>query len=143
MKTYRPARVAEVIREVAAETILFRLQDPRVRGVTVTRVEVPSDLQSAKVYVSVMGSEQEAQQCLEGLTRSAGFIQRQLAGRLKLRYTPALSFHLDQGIKNSAEVSRLLQQEGFGPGETTAPEEGSEIAAVGDEADRPAREHQP
>jgi ribosome-binding factor A len=130
MKTFRPARVAEVIREVAAETILFRLQDPRVRSVTVTRVEVPSDLQTAKIYVSVMGTDQEAQQCLEGLTSSAGFIQRQLAGRLKLRYTPALSFHLDRGIKNSAEVSRLLQQEGFAPAEMKEDEEGSEIGAT-------------
>lgn len=140
MKTFRPARVAEVIREVAAETILFRLQDPRVRGVTVTRVEVPSDLQTAKIYVSVMGSDQDARQCLDGLSRSAGFIQRQLAGRLKLRYTPALSFHLDRGIKNSAEVTRLLHQEGLGQTEMKEAEEGSEIMAAGDEASRPARE---
>lgn len=115
MKSYRPARVAEVIREVAAETILFKMQDPRVRGVTVTRVEVPSDLQSAKIYVSVMGSAAEVQQCLHGLNRSSGYVQRQLADRLKLRYTPALSFHVDVGLKNSQTVNRILQQEGLAP----------------------------
>src|SRR5262245_34071069 len=113
MKSYRPARVAEVIREVAAETILFKMQDPRIRGVTVTRVEVPSDLQTAKVYVSVMGSESDAAQALDGLNGSAGYIQRHLADRLKLRYTPALSFHLDKGLKNSQVVRKLLQEEGF------------------------------
>jgi ribosome-binding factor A len=144
MKTFRPARVAEVIREVAAETILFRLQDPRVRGVTVTRVEVPSDLQTAKIYVTVMGTEQDAQQCLQGLTHSAGFIQRQLAGRLKLRYTPTLSFVLDRGQQNSTEVSRLLRQEGFGP---TSPsqviEDGSDTGAAGLEPGRLAGEQEP
>ncbi len=147
MKSFRPARVAEVIREVAAETILFRLQDPRVRNVTVTRVEVPSDLLTAKVYVSVLGTDQEARQCLEGLTSSAGFIQRRLADRLKLRYTPTLSFHIDKGLKNSQEVSRLLQQEGHGPDHAETTQDGTEMTAVGhegespDHADRPAREH--
>src|SRR3954452_17451120 len=126
MKSFRPARVAEVIREVAAETILFRLQDPRVRNVTVTRVEVPSDLLTAKVYVSVMGTEQDAKQTLEGLSSSAGFIQRQLADRLKLRYTPTLSFQLDKGLKNSQEVTRLLQREGPGPDHAELTKEGSE-----------------
>jgi len=146
MKSFRPARIAEVIREVAAETILFRLQDPRVRNVTVTRVEVPGDLLSAKVYVSVLGTEQDAQQVLEGLTSSAGFIQRQLAGRLKLRYTPMLSFHADRGLKNSQEVTRLLRQEGQtqdgdGLDEAELTKDGTEETAVGDDANRPAREH--
>lgn len=147
MKSFRPARIAEVIREVAAETILFRLQDPRVRNVTVTRVEVPGDLLTAKVYVSIMGSDQEARQSLEGLTSSAGFIQRQLADRLKLRYTPTLSFHLDKGVKNIQEVTRLLQQEGPGPDQAERTKDGTETTAVGNEtdasddaADRPARE---
>ena len=59
MKSHRVARVAEVIREVAAETILFELQDPRIKHVTVTRAEVSADLQIAKVFVSVMGTERE------------------------------------------------------------------------------------
>ena len=61
MKTHRLARVAEAIREVASETILFELRDPRVKMVTVTRAEVSGDLQHAKVYVSIMGSEREQQ----------------------------------------------------------------------------------
>ena len=56
MKTHRLARVAEAIREVASETILFELRDPRVKMVTVTRAEVSGDLQHAKVFVSIMGT---------------------------------------------------------------------------------------
>src|SRR5262249_16185263 len=59
MKIHRLARVAEAIREVASETILFELRDPRVKKVTVTRAEVSGDLQHAKVYVSIMGTEKE------------------------------------------------------------------------------------
>lgn len=139
MKSYRPARIAEVIREVAAETILFRMQDPRIRGVTVTRVEVPSDLQSAKIYVSVMGSDSDVEQCLDGLNHSAGYVQRHLADRLKLRYTPALSFHLDKGLKNSQDVHKLLHQEGFSTDQEQS-EEGSEHTAAGDE---PAQAREP
>ncbi len=110
MKTHRLARVAEAIREVASETILFELRDPRVKGVTVTRAEVSGDLQHAKVYVSVMGSEREQQLCMHGLKHAAGFVQGKLAGRLQTRFTPVLEFVLDPGVKNSIEISRLINE---------------------------------
>src|SRR5437773_6155552 len=101
MKTHRLARVAEAIREVASETILFELRDPRIKGVTVTRAEVSGDLQHAKVYVSIMGSPKEEQLALHGLRHAAGFIQSKLASRLQTRFTPAIAFILDQGVKKS------------------------------------------
>lgn len=110
MKSHRVARVAEVVREVASETILFELRDPRVKGVTVTRAEVSGDLQHAKVYVSIMGTEQEKKLCLYGLKRSAGFIQSKLAGRMRTRYTPVLTFEIDEGVKKSIEISRLINE---------------------------------
>jgi len=110
MKRHRLARVSEVIREVASETILFGVRDPRVKGVTVTRAEVSGDLQHAKVYVSVMGTDKEQQLCMHGLEHAAGFIQSKLAGRLQTRYTPLIHFVLDQGVKNSIEVSRLINE---------------------------------
>jgi ribosome-binding factor A len=140
MKSYRPARVAEVIREVAAETILFKMSDPRVRGVTVTRVEVPTDLQSAKIYVSIMGTKAEAQQCLVGLHSSAGFIQRHLADRLKLRYTPALSFHEDVGLKNSQAVHQLLKQEGLATASPVSDSEEGPATASDDNSSDDAQE---
>ena len=110
MKPHRLARVAEVIREVASETILFELRDPRVKGVTVTRTEVSADLQHAKVFISIMGSPKEQQLCLHGLKHAAGFIQSKLASRLQTRFTPVLTFVLDEGVKKSIEISRLIQE---------------------------------
>ena len=110
MKAHRPARVAEVVREVASETILFELRDPRVKGVTVTRAEVSGDLQHAKVYVSIMGTPKEQQLCMHGLRHAAGFIQSKLAERLRTRYTPSIRMVLDEGVKKSIEVSRLINE---------------------------------
>jgi ribosome-binding factor A len=110
MKTHRLARVAEVVREVASETILFELRDPRIKGVTVTRTEVSGDLQHAKVHVSVMGSQKEQDLCMHGLRNAAGYIQSKLAGRLKTRFTPMVQFSLDQGVKKSIEVARLINE---------------------------------
>jgi ribosome-binding factor A len=110
MKPHRLARVAEVVREVASETILFELRDPRVQGVTVTRTEVSGDLQHAKVYVSVMGTPKEQELCLHGLRHAAGFIQSKLATRLQTRFTPVLQFVLDQGVKKSIEMTRLINE---------------------------------
>src|SRR5204863_9153652 len=99
MKAHRIARVAEAIREVASETILFEMRDPRVKSVTVTRAEVSGDLQHAKVYVSIMGSAKEQQLTMHGLRHAAGFIQSKLAQRLQTRFTPVLQFVLDEGVK--------------------------------------------
>ena len=110
MKTHRLARVAEVVREVAAETILFELQDPRIKGVTVTRTEVAADLQHAKVFVSLMGTQKEQDLCMHGLRHSAGFVQAKLAARLKTRYTPVIKFVVDEGVKKSIEVTRLINE---------------------------------
>jgi len=110
MKAHRLARVAEVVREVASQTILFELRDPRVKGVTVTRAEVSGDLQHAKVFVSIMGSAQEQQLCMHGLRHAAGFVQSKLASRLQTRFTPVIQFVLDQGVKKSIEITRLINE---------------------------------
>ncbi len=110
MKPHRLARVSEVVREIASETILFDLQDPRIKGVTVTRAEVSGDLQHAKVYVSVMGTPKEQELCLHGLKHAAGYIQSKLATRLQTRFTPAINFVLDQGVKKSIEMTRLINE---------------------------------
>ena len=129
MKTHRLARVAEVIREVAATTILFELRDPRVKNVTVTRAEVAADLQHAKVYVSVMGTEAEQRTTLKGLQNAAGFIQSKLADRLLTRFLPVLTFVLDDGPKKSIEVSRILAEERKRREETA----GAEVDETADE----------
>ena len=110
MKTHRLARVAEAIREVVSETILYELNDPRVKMVTVTRAEVSGDLQHAKVYVSIMGSPNEQKLTMHGLRHASGFVQAKLAKRLQTRFTPVIRFVLDQGVKNSIEMTRLINE---------------------------------
>src|SRR5262245_48053706 len=111
MKQHRLARVAEVIREVASEATLYEVKDPRLKLTTVRRDEVPADLQHAKVHVSVMGSDRDRNLTLHGLKSAAGFIQSKLGDRMRTRYTPALEFVLDEGVRNSQEVARLLNEE--------------------------------
>ncbi|HXG10796.1 MAG TPA: 30S ribosome-binding factor RbfA [Gemmataceae bacterium] len=122
MKAYRLERVAEAIREVASETILFELRDPRIKGVTVTRAEVSGDLQHAKVYVSVMGTPKEQELCMHGLRSAAGFVQSKLAARLQTRFTPQLRFVLDQGVKKSIEMTRLINE---AKGQPASPDRGA------------------
>lgn len=109
MSSRRSLKAAEAIREVVSMAILTELQDPRVQDVTVTHVEVPVDLRSAKVHVSVMGDERKQQLSLHGLKSSAGFLQRRVAEKIEIRYTPRLEFVLDQGIKKSIQIAELLQ----------------------------------
>jgi ribosome-binding factor A len=120
MKAHRLARVSEVVREVAASTILFELKDPRVKNVTVTRAEVSADLQHAKVYVSLMGTEKEQNLTMHGLKAAAGFIQSKLAKRLTSRYVPHVTFVLDEGVKKSIEIARLIREEQLKRGEVAA-----------------------
>jgi ribosome-binding factor A len=110
MKSHRLARVNEVVREVAAEAVLFELKDPRVKGVTVTRADVSADLQHAKVYVSVMGTEAAQKLTMHGLKASAGFVQSKLAKRLTTRFVPHVTFVLDDGVKKSLEIARLIKE---------------------------------
>lgn len=101
--------------------ILAELKDPRVQNVTVTYVEVASDMRHAKVHVSVMGDETHQKLCLRGLQSAAGFLQSKIAERIEIRYTPKLSFVLDQGIKRSIEIAQILKQ--VLPPEKAAPDE--------------------
>ncbi len=89
--------------------ILTDLKDPRVRDVTVTYVEVSPDMRQAKVHVSVMGDETKQQLSLRGLQNAAGFLQTKVAKRIDTRYTPRLAFVLDLGVKQSIEISQILQ----------------------------------
>jgi ribosome-binding factor A len=127
------ARIAEVVREVSAATILYELRDPRVKQVTVTRAEVSADLQHATVYVSIMGSEREQNLGLHGLQSAAGFIQSRLADRMQTRFTPVIRFEIDQGVKNSLEIARILREEAARhPGGAEAPPEEADAEGPAD-----------
>jgi len=133
----RTLKAAEAIRQVVGMAILTEIQDPRVKDVTVVRAEVSGDMQTAKVYVSVMGDEAKQNLCLKGLKSCAGFLQSKIAKRMEMRYVPHLQFVLDQGVKNQLLVSKMLAEE-FGGASTVndepdADDEGYEDDYEGDD----------
>lgn len=110
MSSRRTLKAAEAIREVVSMAILTELRDPRIEGVTVTQVEVTPDMRGAKVFVSIMGNEAKQNLCLRGLQNSAGFLQSKVAERIDTRYTPRLRFELDQGVKKSIAIAKMLSE---------------------------------
>jgi ribosome-binding factor A len=108
MTSRRVQKAAQAIREVVSMAIIADLRDPRIADVTVTYVEVSADLRLAKVHISVMGDEIKQNLCLHGLRSSAGFLQNKISNRIDTRYTPRLRFELDQGVKTSIAISKLL-----------------------------------
>ncbi len=134
MTSRRVLKAAEAIREVVSSAILLELKDPRIQDVTVTYVEVSPDMRYAKVHVSVMGDETKQRLSLHGLQSAAGFLQSKIAQRIDTRYTPRLQFLLDQGVKHSIEVSRILSE--LFPGRTsTTGSESNDSSELDEDAD--------
>src|SRR4051794_6702684 len=107
----RMRRINEVLREVVGAAIAGELSDPRIGFVTVTSVETSPDLRTAKVFVSVLGSEEERQATLEGLRSSHGVIQSRIAAETRMKRTPTLTFHYDETVERGMRISRLLDSE--------------------------------
>jgi ribosome-binding factor A len=109
--SHRIERVNTLIRKELSELIQYQLRDPRLAEfVTVTAVETSADLKFAKVFVSSIGGEQEKEKILRVLRAAAGFLRSGLAGKLRMRYTPELSFHWDNSIEHGDRILRLLDQ---------------------------------
>ncbi len=100
----------EVIREVLGAAVATELKDPRIGFVTITSVDTTTDLRSARVYVSVLGSPEEREETLAGLQHAAGFLQGKIGGELRIKRTPALSFHYDESIEQGMRVQKLLDE---------------------------------
>ena len=110
MPSHRSLRMAEAIREVVSQAILFQVSDPRVSGITVLNVEVAGDLKTATAFVSIMGKPAEQENAMRGLKSATGFLQSLVAARLQTRFTPVLTFNRDDGIKKSVEMSKLIEE---------------------------------
>ncbi len=107
---HRQERLAEQIRVELAELITRELKDPRIGFATVTRVELSADLHHARVLVSVLGTPDERQGTIEGLTSAAGFLRHEIGHRLALRRTPEMTFVLDHGAEESEKIEILLHK---------------------------------
>jgi ribosome-binding factor A len=109
-KNWRQDQLGEVIAQELSDLIHTRMKDPRVGFASITGVEVSADLSHAKVFVSVMGSEQEQRSTLAGLGHASGFLRHELAQRLNVRHTPDISFRLDESIARGVHVLDLINQ---------------------------------
>jgi ribosome-binding factor A len=110
MTSGRMRRVNEVMREVIGSAISTELEDPRIGFVTVTAVDTSPDLRSARVYVSVLGAESERRATLEALRSSHGVLQATIAREMRIKRTPTLTFHYDEGPERGVRLSRLLEE---------------------------------
>ena len=107
---HRQEKLGELIAVELSDLLRTRLKDPRVGFASITHVEVSGDLRHAKVFVSVMGNPEEQEGTMIGLKHAAGFLRRELAGRLVLRFMPELVFKLDMSIEQGSHVLELIRQ---------------------------------
>ena len=107
--TERMRRVNHLVREVLADAIP-ELKDPRIGLVTITGVETSADLRHARVFVSVLGSEQARAKTLEGLAAAHGVLQARVARELRMKRTPMLAFEYDPSVEAGVRMSKLIDQ---------------------------------
>jgi ribosome-binding factor A len=110
MSSDRIRRVDEGVRQVLSDAIA-QVKDPRVGFVTVTIVKTSQDLRHATVYVSVLGDPGVRRRTLDGLRSAHGFLQRRVAGELRLKHTPTLEFAYDDSIDRGFRIDELLERE--------------------------------
>jgi ribosome-binding factor A len=104
-------RVNEVLREVVGAAITSDLSDPNIGFVTVTSVETSPDLRRARVFVSVLGTEEDRERSLAGLAASHGYLQSQVAAELRMKRTPVIEFVYDESIDTGMRISGLLEED--------------------------------
>ncbi len=112
----RVQKLREFIREEVSDILHRATKDPRIGFVSVTDVELSNDLRHAKVYVSVLGSEEDRARTMEALQRAVGFVRTELAKRLRTYHTPEIQFRLDTSIERGTRVLQLLRELGASEG---------------------------
>lgn len=110
MSNLRAARVAEQMKKELGDIIARKIKDPRVGFVTVTDVRVTGDLQQAKVYITILGDEEQKQATLQGLAKANGFIRSEIGKRIRLRKTPEIMFEFDESIEYGNRIEKLLSE---------------------------------
>lgn len=111
MNVRRQKRIADVIQRELSDIVHRRVKDPRLDGVTITGTRVSPDYQYADVYFYRLGGDHtELQEAKEGLESANSFIRRELGGRLTIRHTPELRFHMDESIDYGAHMETLFDQ---------------------------------
>jgi ribosome-binding factor A len=106
----RAVRVGDQLLREIADLLLSSVRDPRVKGATLTGVDLSNDLKHAKVYYSLIGGEKEFQRTQEGLDSAKGFIKRELATRMELKYMPDIIFKRDLSLEQGNHMERLFER---------------------------------
>lgn len=111
MDNKRINRISEEVRRVISKIIQNDIKDPRISPITsVSHVEVTRDLSFAKIFISILGDEEEKQSTIEGLESAKGYIKKELGREVKLRAMPELIFILDDSIERSMEMTKLINE---------------------------------
>ena len=110
MSKLRTRRVADQIRQILAEIVMQELRDPKIGFVTITSVELSSDLGYAKAFVSLMGSTEENSASLEALQKAAPFVRRALGEKMRLRRVPELRFLEDLTATKAGRIEELIHE---------------------------------
>ena len=106
----RSEKVAEAIQKIVSELLVRGLKDPRIGFVTITGVKMTDDLSMAKVFFSVVGTDEDKKNTLAGLKSAAGFIRKEVGSHLKLRHVPEIQFRFDDSLERANTIERLLRQ---------------------------------
>lgn len=109
MEGKRSEKVADLIRKEVAEMFLKTVKDPRIGLITITRVTVTEDCRLARIYFSVPGTVEEREKSVKGIESAKGYIRRELARRVNLRYTPEIIFEFDSSIEYAIHIGEVLE----------------------------------
>ena len=109
-KQLRIEKLQELIKQEMSKMLINDLKDPRIGFVTVTGVEMTGDLRAAKIFVSIMGGTDQVKSSLDGLNSALGFVRREIGQRVRLRFTPEISFALDTSLNYGEHIQKLLLQ---------------------------------
>jgi ribosome-binding factor A len=104
-------RVDEAVRQVLSDAVAQDLQDPRIGFVTMTSVKTSPDLRHARVYVSVLGDDEQRASTLAGLSSAHGALQRRLARELRMKRTPTLEFIYDDTTDRAMRLNEVIERE--------------------------------
>ena len=106
----RIEKLQELIKQEVSKMLLYDIKDPRIGFVTVTDVEMTGDLREAKIFVSIMGNDEQIKDTMEGLQSALGFVRREIGKRIRLRFTPEISFAPDKSLDYSEHIQKILLQ---------------------------------
>lgn len=109
MRSTRMKRTDDLVRRVISEALLTKVSDPRIGFVSVTGVRVSPEFDTARVYVSILGGEEERAETMKGLRSAASFLQSEVARSVRMRRTPRLRFLYDESVDRGFRIDETLR----------------------------------